>query len=68
MIVEGKEFLKSSIVASLSSNRSKKVTIRTLRVRGVALEDLCNSRSDELDPENMEDEDYMKKGGTLLPH
>jgi len=49
-------------VASLSSNRSKKVTIRTLRVRGVALEDLHNSRCDELDPENMEDGDYMKKG------
>ena len=26
------------------------------------MEDLRNSRSDELDPENMEDEDYMKKG------
>jgi hypothetical protein len=62
LIVDGKEFLKSSIVASLSSNRSKKVTMRTLRVRGVALEDLRNSRSDELDPENMEDGDYIKKG------
>jgi hypothetical protein len=27
LMVDGKEFLKSSIVASLSSNRSKKVTI-----------------------------------------
>jgi hypothetical protein len=62
LIVDGKKFLKSSVVASLSSNRSKKVTIRTLQVRGVALEDLRNSRSDELDPENMEDGDYMKKG------
>jgi hypothetical protein len=30
-------------------------------VRGVALEDLRNSRSNELDPEDMEDGDYMKK-------
>jgi len=62
LIVDGKEFLKSSVVASLSSNHSKKVTIQTLRVRGVALEDLHNSRSDELDPEDMEDGNYMKKG------
>ena len=62
LIVDGKEFLKSSVVASLSSNCSKKVTIQTLRVRGVALEDFHNSRSDELDPEDMEDGDYMKKG------
>lgn len=27
LMVDGKEFLKSSVVASLSSNRSKKVTI-----------------------------------------
>src|ERR1700733_2822280 len=54
LMVDGKEFLKSSVVASLSSNHSKKVTIRTLQVRGVALEDLHNSRSDELDPEDME--------------
>jgi hypothetical protein len=27
LIVDGKEFLKSSVVASLSSNRSKKVTM-----------------------------------------
>ncbi|KAJ7924779.1 hypothetical protein B0H13DRAFT_1863643 [Mycena leptocephala] len=37
---EGKKYLKSSLVATLSSNRSKKATMRTLRVRGVALEDL----------------------------
>jgi hypothetical protein len=48
-------------VASLSSNRSKKITIQTLRVWGVALEDLHNSRYDKLDPEDMEDVDYMKK-------
>jgi len=62
LIVDGKEFLKSSVVASLSSNHSKKVTMRTLQVQGVSLEDLQNFKSNELDPEDMEDGDYMKKG------
>ena len=52
--------LKSSIVASLSSNNSKKVAVHTLWVRGVALEDLHKSMSHELDPEDMEEEDFMK--------
>jgi hypothetical protein len=30
LMVDGKEFLKSCVVASLSSNRSKKVTMQTL--------------------------------------
>ena len=62
LTVDGKSYLKSSLVASLSSHRSKKVTIPTLRVRGVALEDLHNSRLDELDPDNLEEGDYMKRG------
>ncbi|KAF7986130.1 hypothetical protein HWV62_38482 [Athelia sp. TMB] len=41
LIYEGKTYLKSSVVASLCSNRSQKVSIHTLCVRGVALEDLC---------------------------
>lgn len=41
LMIEGRKYLKSSIVASyLSSNWSRKVTIRTLRARGVTLEDL----------------------------
>ena len=38
--IEGKSYLKGSLVATLTSDRSKKVTMRTLRVQGVALEDL----------------------------
>jgi len=38
--IEGKSYLKGSLVATLTLDRSKKVTMRTLRVQGVALEDL----------------------------
>ncbi|KZP09618.1 hypothetical protein FIBSPDRAFT_963820 [Athelia psychrophila] len=62
LIVDGRTYLKSCVVASLGSNRSKKVTMRTLRVRGIALEDFHNSQLNELDPDNMEDGDFMKKG------
>ena len=63
LIVDGKEFLKASIVAGLSSNRSKKVPMRTLQSGGMALEDLCNSRSklNELDPEDLEDGNLMQR-------
>ncbi|KAJ7498289.1 hypothetical protein B0H11DRAFT_1909333 [Mycena galericulata] len=65
----GKKFLKSSVVASLSSNRTKKVTMRTLRAQGVALEDLQKRKSTELDLLDLEDEEVMKAGdlaGTLF--
>ncbi|KAI0043508.1 hypothetical protein FA95DRAFT_1681862, partial [Auriscalpium vulgare] len=39
--IEEKKYLKSSVVTSLlTSNRSRKVTMRTLRARGVTIEDL----------------------------
>lgn len=71
LVVDSKEFLKSSFDAGLSSNHSKKVTMRTLRSGGMALEDICNSRSklDRLDPEDLEDEDLIQKKelvGTLF--
>lgn len=37
---EGQSFYKSSLVAALNPDRAKKVSVRTLRARGVALEDL----------------------------
>ncbi|KAJ7844595.1 hypothetical protein B0H14DRAFT_2585108 [Mycena olivaceomarginata] len=58
----GKKFLKSSVVASLSSNRTKKVTMRTLRAQGVALEDLQKRKTQELDLLNLAEEDVMKAG------
>ncbi|KAJ7933569.1 hypothetical protein B0H13DRAFT_1856074 [Mycena leptocephala] len=60
---DGKEYMKSSIVATLSSNRSRKATTRTLRVQGVALEDLRQKRLDiDLDFGPMENEDVLKAG------
>ncbi|KAF8163984.1 hypothetical protein BJ912DRAFT_1097015 [Pholiota molesta] len=38
--VEGKFYLKASLVATLTSNRAKKVTMRPLRAAGMAVEDL----------------------------
>ncbi|KAJ6579361.1 hypothetical protein B0H10DRAFT_2198716 [Mycena sp. CBHHK59/15] len=69
LMVEGKKYLKSSIISSLSSNRSKKATMRTLRVCGVALEDLRHSKSADFDSSDLNDEDLMKEGdlvATLL--
>lgn len=59
--INGKTYLKSSIVASLCSQRSKKATMRTLRVQGVALEDLRRSRSsDGLGTLDLDDEDVVR--------
>ncbi|KAK7037056.1 hypothetical protein R3P38DRAFT_2517108 [Favolaschia claudopus] len=60
--VEGKRYLKSSLVASLSSNRSKKVTMRTLRVRGVALEDFRSKKFENFDATEMDDDNLLKTG------
>ncbi|KAJ7886575.1 hypothetical protein B0H14DRAFT_2563255 [Mycena olivaceomarginata] len=60
---DGKEYMKSSVVATLSSNRTRKATTRTLRVRGVALEDLRQKKLDiDLDFDPMENEDVLKAG------
>ena len=59
---KGKEILKNSYVATLNNKSSKKVPWRNWRVRGVAIEDLYNSKHEEMDPDNMEDDEYMKKG------
>lgn len=58
LMVEGRKYLKASVVASyLSSQRSRKATMRTLRARGVALEDLRKGdlilTSEELDDDNI---------------
>jgi hypothetical protein len=58
----GKEILKSSLVATLNNKNSKKVPWRTWRVRGVAINELYNSKHEEMEADDMEDEEYMKKG------
>ena len=41
IVVDNKQYMKSSVVtAMLSFKRARKVTVRTLRARGVRLEDL----------------------------
>ena len=61
--VNGKKILKSSLITSLSSNRAKKVILRTLRVQGITLEDLYKSKfSDALDPILTDDSQLLKSG------
>ena len=61
--VNGKQVLKTSVVATLSTAFSKKLSVRTLQNMGMTLEGLLNSKKhDELDPDNMNGEDFMKKG------
>ncbi|KAJ7498376.1 hypothetical protein B0H11DRAFT_1856325 [Mycena galericulata] len=65
---DGKEYMKSSVIATLSSNQSKKATTCTLRVRGVALEDLRQKKLD-IDFDPMESDNILKAGdlvATLL--
>ncbi|KAF8055441.1 hypothetical protein FPV67DRAFT_1435919 [Lyophyllum atratum] len=57
----GKTFYKSSLVALLCSERGKKVTMRTLRARGVALEDL-QKRVESLDQIDLDGVDLIKSG------
>lgn len=61
--VNGKKILKSSLFTGLSSNRAKKVVLRTLRVQGITLEDLYKSKfSDALDPILTDDSQLLKSG------
>ena len=59
---EGKEILKNSLIATLNNSKSKKVPWRTWHVLNVAIDDLYNSKQQEIDSDDMEDEEYMKKG------
>lgn len=61
LVHEGKTYYKSSLVASLCSNRAKKVTMRTLRARGISLEDL-QRESIYVDQHNLLTEDLIKSG------
>lgn len=61
--VDGKKILKSSLITGLSSNRAKKVILRTLRMQGITLEDLYKSKfSDALDPILTDDSQLLKSG------
>jgi hypothetical protein len=65
--LDGKQVLKASLVATLSTTFSKKLSVRTLQNLGMTLEGLLNSKKhDELDPDDMDGEDVMKKGDSCL--
>jgi hypothetical protein len=50
----------------LSTNHSKKASICTLQVQGVAFDDLHKSRFDDLDQRNWEVEDLVKQGDLVV--
>ena len=64
--VEGKSYLKGSLVAGLTSNRSKKVTMRMLRVQGIALEDLRPKSKFEDLAETLDEDDELCMKSTDL--
>ncbi|KAJ7608465.1 hypothetical protein DFH06DRAFT_1017692 [Mycena polygramma] len=55
----GKQYLKSSLVAGLSSSRSKKSTLRTQRVQGISVADFHQKKLD-IDFDPLEEEDMVK--------
>ncbi|KAI9064240.1 hypothetical protein FKP32DRAFT_1649613 [Trametes sanguinea] len=61
--IEGKKYLKASVVTIfLTAKRSRKVTMRLLRVRGVTLEDLRGSVRDRFNGSDMDGADLVKSG------
>ncbi|KAH6906289.1 hypothetical protein BKA70DRAFT_1497863 [Coprinopsis sp. MPI-PUGE-AT-0042] len=65
IMVEGKSYLKSSVVATLSSKFSKKLTNRLFRVQGLTLEDFRKQREARcrcLDDSNVDDSQLIKSG------
>jgi hypothetical protein len=61
LLVEGKKYHKSSIVsAKLTSKQGQKVVMRTLRVCGVTVQDLCHSKSSSWNPGNIEGDNLVK--------
>ncbi|KAJ7882078.1 hypothetical protein B0H14DRAFT_2340142, partial [Mycena olivaceomarginata] len=55
----GNRYFKSSLVAGLSSDRSKKSTLRTQRVQGIAVADF-HQRKLDIDFDPLEEEDMVK--------
>ncbi|TFK89183.1 hypothetical protein K466DRAFT_611332, partial [Polyporus arcularius HHB13444] len=63
LVIEGKKYLKASVVAIiLTAKRARKVIMRTLRARGVTLEDLHGSKHDRFNSSDLAGEDLVKCG------
>ncbi|THH18190.1 hypothetical protein EUX98_g8999 [Antrodiella citrinella] len=65
IMIGNRKYLKSSVVAALlSSKRAKKVSLRTLRTRGVTYDDLKSSREDldNLNSVGLDEDEKIKSG------
>ncbi|KAF6753827.1 hypothetical protein DFP72DRAFT_1069030 [Ephemerocybe angulata] len=62
--INGKKYLKASLVGTLSTKFSKKVTLRVLRARGVATETALTGSSDRrrFDSSNLDSSGHIKSG------
>jgi hypothetical protein len=62
LTIDGEKYHKSSVVtARLTSKGARKATMRTLRVRGVTLDNLRESDHTALNSENLTQDDMIKK-------
>jgi hypothetical protein len=61
ILYEGKEILKNSLIATLNNSKSKTVPWHTWHVCNM-IDGLYNSKQEEMNSDDMEDEEYMKKG------
>ncbi|KAH9852083.1 hypothetical protein C2E23DRAFT_203440 [Lenzites betulinus] len=63
LMIDGKKYLKASVVTSfLTAKRSRKVTVRILRARGVTIEDLRTSDYDRFNRNDVDGADLVKCG------
>ncbi|OSD00270.1 hypothetical protein PYCCODRAFT_1479355 [Trametes coccinea BRFM310] len=63
LVIDGRKYLKASIVTIiLTAKRSRKVTMRTLRVRGVTIEDLHGSEHWRFNSNELSGTDLVKAG------
>ncbi len=63
LVVDGRKYLKASVVTIiLTAKRSRKVTMRTLRARGVTIEDLRGDDKSRLNLPDNAGEDLVKCG------
>lgn len=63
LMVDGRKYLKASVVTIfLTAKRSRKVTIRTLRSRGITIEDLRGDSKARFNSSDTDGKDLIKSG------
>ena len=64
ILIEGRKYLKASVIAIfLTAKRSRKVTMRVLRARGVTIEDLRGTTHDRFNSIDLGGDDLVKEIG-----